>query len=106
MTRSGSLQEAPVPRIKVVPVGDRVLIGDVERQETSAGGVILPQVVRESWHDEGTILALGSVEGTTFCVGDRVVYEAARSTELKIDGQALRILPTKNILAILRDDCE
>ena len=93
---------------KITPLGDRVLLQRVEAEETTKGGIILPETAKEKPR-EGIVLALGSgrvlKDGTRaeFSVKtkDRVLFSSYAGTEVKVDGQEYIILGEEEILAIV-----
>ena len=92
--------------IKVEPLGDRVVIKPIPKEEVSKGGIVLPDTVKEK-PQEGEITAVGlgklSEDGERIAmevkVGDRVVYSKYAGTEFKLDGEEVVILRESDILA-------
>lgn len=94
--------------INVKPLGDRVLIEQVEEKETKKGGIIIPDTAKEK-PSEGIIVALGT--GKTdengkkiaFEVkkGDRVLVSKYGGTEIKLDGKEYKLLNVDDILAVI-----
>lgn len=94
---------------KLRPLGDRVIVEPIEREETTAYGIVLPETAKEK-PQEGRVLAVGPgrlddsgkrVE-MDVKVDDRVLYAKYGGTEIKLDGnQKLLILRESDILAIL-----
>lgn len=90
------------------PLGDRVVIENVEQDEKSKGGIFLPDTAKEK-PQEGIVRAVGTGRvldnGTTHAmsvkVGDRVVYSKYSGSEIKIDGKELLIVSEKDVLAIV-----
>lgn len=94
--------------INVKPLGDRVLIEQVEEKETKKGGIIIPDTAKEK-PTEGVVVALGT--GKTgddgkkvpFEVkkGDRVLISKYGGTEIKVDGKEYKLLSADDILAVV-----
>jgi chaperonin GroES len=92
--------------VKLQPLGDRVVVKPIEREEVTKGGIVLPDTVKEK-PQEGKILAAGpgrlSEDGKRIAmdvkVGDVVLYVKYGGTEVKIDGEELMILRESDILA-------
>ncbi|HUZ76025.1 MAG TPA: co-chaperone GroES [Chloroflexota bacterium] len=92
---------------KVQPLGDRVLVKPLEREEVSKGGIVLPDTASER-PQEGTILAVGSGrvldDGTKVPLevktGDKVLYAKYSGTEIKVEGEDLLIVSERDILGI------
>jgi chaperonin GroES len=92
--------------VKLQPLGDRVVVKPIEREEVTKGGIVLPDTVKEK-PQEGKVLAAGpgrlSEDGKRIAmdvtVGDVVLYVKYGGTEVKIDGEELMILRESDILA-------
>jgi chaperonin GroES len=91
------------------PLADRVLVEPVEKEETTASGIVLPETAKEK-PQEGVVLAVGPGrlmdDGTRapmeVKVKDRVLYAKYAGTELKRDDKKYLILGEKDILAVLK----
>ena len=92
--------------IKLEPLGDRLVVKPIEREEVTKGGIVLPDTVKEK-PQEGNVLAVGpgrvSDDGNRIAmdiqVGDVVVYSKYGGTEIKIEDEDLIILRESDILA-------
>ena len=89
----------------VKPLGDRVVIKNVEAEETTKSGLILTSAAKEK-PQMAEVLAVGPgglVDGKevemSVKVGDKVIYSKYAGTEVKIDGQNLIIVRQNDILA-------
>ena len=95
-------------KMKLKPLGGRVIVEPIEQEEMTAGGIILPETAKEK-PQEGKILAAGPGErdeaGTRIAmevkVGDKVLYAKYSGTEVKVEGKKLLILRESDILAIV-----
>jgi chaperonin GroES len=93
-------------KMKLQPLGGRVIVEPTEQEETTAGGIILPETAKEK-PQEGKILAAGpgdrDEDGERIPmevqVGDKVLYAKYSGTEVKVDGKKLLILRESDILA-------
>lgn len=94
--------------MKVVPLGDKVVVKRLEAEGRTAGGIVLPDSAREK-PQQGRVLSVGDGRMTpegcrSACQvheGDRIVFSAWSGTEIKVDGQDLLILSENDILAVL-----
>ena len=94
--------------IKITPIGDRVVIKRLEAEDTTKGGIILPESAKEKPR-EGIILALGSGRllkngergAFSVAVNDRVLFSSYAGTEVKVDGQEYIILSEDEVLAVV-----
>ena len=92
--------------VKLQPLGDRIVVKPIEREEVTKGGIVLPDTVKEK-PQEGKVLAVGpgrlSEDGKRIAmdvkVGDVVLYVKYGGTEIKIDDEELIILRESDILA-------
>ena len=94
--------------MKVVPLGDKVVIRRLEADEVTAGGIVLPDAAREK-PQQGKVLSVGDgrqlADGSRgkhqVREGDRVLFDRWSGTEVTVDAEELLIMSEDNILAIL-----
>ncbi len=91
----------------VKPLFDRVVIKNVEAEETTKGGLILTSAAKEK-PQMAEVLAVGPggmVDGKEVAmqvkVGQKVIYSKYAGTEVKIDGDELIIVRQNDILAVV-----
>ncbi|HIU18649.1 MAG TPA: co-chaperone GroES [Candidatus Limiplasma stercoravium] len=91
--------------MNVKPLGDRVVIKNVEMEETTKSGIVLTGAAKEK-PQMAEVLAVGPggmVDGKeivmTVKVGDKVIYSKYAGTEVKIDGKEIIIVRQSDILA-------
>ncbi|HZM24118.1 MAG TPA: co-chaperone GroES [Anaerolineales bacterium] len=95
-------------KLKLKPLGGRVIVEPIEQEEMTAGGIILPETAKEK-PQEGKILAAGpgdrNEDGERIPmevkVGDKVLYAKYGGTEVKVDGKKLLIMKESDILAVV-----
>ncbi|WP_254513101.1 co-chaperone GroES [Anatilimnocola floriformis] len=94
--------------MKLVPLGDKVIIRRLAADEKTAGGIILPDAAREKPQQgrvvsvgDGVTLPNGTRSPLTVQEGDRVVFHSYAGSEVKIADQELLICRQDDILAIL-----
>ena len=91
---------------KIEPLGDRVVIKPIPKEEVSKGGIFLPDTAKEK-PQEGQIIAVGpggrNNDGQRIPmdakIGDKVIYSRYAGTEFKLDDQELIIMRESDILA-------
>jgi chaperonin GroES len=91
------------------PLGDRVVIRPLTREQTTKSGIVLPDTAQEK-PQEGEIVAAGDGRLTEdgkrlemdVKVGDRVLFAKYAGTEFKLDDQELLILSERDILAVVQ----
>ncbi|MGI5836479.1 MAG: co-chaperone GroES [Chloroflexota bacterium] len=94
--------------IGLKPLGDRIVVKPLSREEVTKSGIVLPDTAKEK-PQEGTVLAVGPGRildnGQRIAVelkeGDRVLFAKYAGTEFKRDDEELLILSEKDILAIV-----
>ena len=89
------------------PLGDRVVIKNVEAEETTKSGLILTSGAKEK-PQMAEVLAVGPggmVDGKEVTmqvsVGQKVIYSKYAGTEVKIDGEEIIIVRQSDILAVV-----
>ena len=90
--------------MKLVPLGDRVVLKQVEAEETTKSGIVLPGAAKEK-PQQAEVIAVGP--GTDevkmeVAVGDQVIYSKYAGTEVKMDGTDYIIVKQEDILAIIK----
>ena len=99
--------EAPAD-LKLTPLGDRVVVQPLGREETTKSGIVLPDTAKEK-PQQGEILAVGAGrldekgnrQPLEVKVGDKVLFAKYSGTEVKIDGHEYLILAERDILAVI-----
>jgi len=89
------------------PLGDRVVIKALAREEVTRSGIVLPDTAKEK-PQEGEIIAVGpgrlddgERQPMDVKVGDKVLYAKYAGTEFKLNDEELLILSEKDILAVM-----
>ncbi|WP_047152426.1 co-chaperone GroES [Aneurinibacillus tyrosinisolvens] len=89
------------------PLGDRVIIEPIAKEETTASGIVLPETAKEK-PQEGKIVAVGSgriENGERIALevqeGNKVIYSKYAGTEVKFGEKELLIMRESDILAIV-----
>jgi len=85
----------------IKPVGDRVVIELVEQEETTAGGIVLPGSAQEK-PQEGTIVAVGTLEDADLKENDRIIFSKFAGTEVQYEGKEYLILNATDVLAVIQ----
>ncbi len=94
--------------VSIKPLEDRIVIQQVEAEQTTASGLVIPDTAKEK-PQEGEVVAVGpgriddngnrvplDVAG-----GDKVIYSKYGGTEVKYDGQDLLVLSARDVLAVI-----
>ena len=94
--------------ISIKPLEDRIVIRQVEAEQTTASGLVIPDTAKEK-PQEGEVVAVGpgrvDYNGNRVPVdvkvGDTVIYSRYGGTEVKYDGQEFQILSSRDVLAVV-----
>ena len=94
--------------MKLVPLGDRVVLKQLVAEETTKSGIVLPGQNKEK-PQQAEVLAVGPggmVDGKEVKmevkVGDQVIYSKYSGTEVKIEDEGYIIVKQSDILAIIQ----
>jgi chaperonin GroES len=90
------------------PLGDRIVIEPVEKEEKTASGIVLPDSAKEK-PQEGRVVAVGNGKvadngervALDVSVGDKIIFSKYAGTEVKYDGKEYLILRQDDVLAIV-----
>jgi len=94
--------------MKIRPLHDRVIVKRVEEEETTKGGIIIPDTAKEK-PVEGKIVAVGDGKVTDdgkkipleVKAGDKVLFGKYAGTEIQIEGEENLIMREDDIIAII-----
>jgi len=94
--------------VAIKPLEDRIVIKQVEAEQTTASGLVIPDSAKEK-PQEGEVVAVGpgrvADSGTRIPldvnVGDTVIYSKFGGTEVKVGGDDYLVLSARDILAIV-----
>lgn len=93
--------------MKLVPLGDRVVIKALVAEETTKSGIVLPGQAKEK-PQQAEVVAVGPggmVDGKEVTMqvkaGDKIIYSKYAGTEVKLDDEEFIIVKQSDILAII-----
>jgi chaperonin GroES len=92
--------------VSIKPLEDRIVIKQVEAEQTTASGLVIPDTAKEK-PQEGEVVAVGPGRiddngnrvPLDISVNDRVIYSKYGGTEVKYAGEDLLILSARDVLA-------
>jgi len=96
-------------RLKVRPLGDRIVVKALEEEQRTKSGIVLPDTAKEK-PQQGKVLAVGKgafIENSKerrpmdIAEGDTIIFSKYSGTEVKLDGEEVLILSERDILAIV-----
>ncbi len=94
--------------MRVEPIGDKVVVKRLDAEQTTSGGIVLPDTAREK-PLQGRVLSVGDgrrlPDGSRvqpqIREGDRVVFHPYAGTEVQVDGEELLIMSEDDVLGVL-----
>jgi chaperonin GroES len=86
--------------MKFKPLGARAMVKEVEREQTTESGILLPDTAKEK-PQTAEVVAVGDREDVKVSVGDVVVMRKYSGTEVKLDGEDHRIVEAEDILGVV-----
>ncbi len=95
-------------KLSIKPLGDKVIVQRVEAEQTTSGGIVLPDSAKEK-PKRGIILAIGNGrlldDGTRSEMqvkkNDEVLFTSYAGTEIKVDGNEYMIMDESDILGVV-----
>lgn len=94
--------------MRLVPLGDRVVLKQIVAEETTKSGIVLPGQTKEK-PQQAEVVAVGPggyVDGKEVTmlvsVGDKVIYSKYSGTEVELDGEDYLVVKQNDILAIIK----
>lgn len=93
-------------KISIKPLDDRIVVEPLSAEETTAGGIVLPDAAQEK-PQRGTVIAVGPGKlldsgnrgELSVAVGDEVIYGKYGGSDIEVDGDEVKILRESDILA-------
>ncbi len=94
--------------LNLKPLGERLIVEPIEQEETTAGGIVLPETAKEK-PQKGKVVAVGpgarDESGSRIAMDvsadDEVLFAKYAGREIKIEGKKLLILKESDVLAIV-----
>jgi len=90
-------------KLNIKPLADRVVVQPAAAEETTKGGIIIPDTAKEK-PQKGKVMAVGpgkKDEPMSVKVGDAVLYGKYAGTELTIDGDDYLIMRESDVFAVV-----
>jgi|SRR5579871_1129880 len=94
--------------VKLTPLHDRILVRRIEQEETTRGGIVIPDTAKDK-PQEGEVIAIGKgkineegkVRPLDVKEGDRILFAKYAGSEIKLDGEEFLIMREDEVLGIL-----
>lgn len=89
--------------MKLLPIGDKLLVAPIPVEERTAGGIFVPETSRTT-PDKGTILEIGDdVESEKLTKGTTVLFRKNSGSSVHYEGTEYIILPVKEVIGIINN---
>jgi chaperonin GroES len=95
-------------KLRIRPLGDKVVIKRLDAEEKTAGGIVLPDSAKEKPKrgvvqavGDGKLLDNGKRSALQVKKNDQVLFTSYAGTEIRVDGEELLIMDESDILAII-----
>jgi chaperonin GroES len=93
--------------MKIRPLQDRILVKRIDEEETTKGGIIIPDSAKEK-PSEGKVIAAGkgkvkedgTVQPLDVKKGDRILFSKYAGTEVNVDGEEHLIIREDDVLGV------
>ncbi len=95
--------------MKLRPLGDRVILAPLAKEEVTKGGILLPDTVDKERPEQGKVVAVGPgklrEDGArvemSVKVGDVVMFKKYAPDEFKVDGETYLVLAESDLMAVV-----
>ena len=94
--------------MKLVPLGDKIVLKQLEAEETTKSGIVLPGQAKEK-PQEAEVIAVGPggvIDGKEVTMqveaGQKVIYSKYAGTDVELDGEKFIIVKQNDILAVIQ----
>lgn len=90
--------------MKIIPLGERVLVKTVEAEVKTKSGIVLPDTVSKEQPTIGEVIAVGDADTVKkIAAGQKVIYSKYSGTEIKNNGEKYLVLNYADVLAIIEE---
>ncbi|MBU0760532.1 MAG: co-chaperone GroES [Nanoarchaeota archaeon] len=93
--------------MKLIPLGERIVIKTIEPEEKTKSGIYLPKSSEEK--KQGEVVEVGTLKDGSLIPlkkGDKIIYGGYSSEEFEFENQKLLIVDYKDVLARIEDSQE
>lgn len=98
-------------KVNIKPLGDRVLVEPLAKEEKTKSGIIIPDTANGERPEQGTVIAVGEGKMTDDGIllpmkvkkGQKVIFSKYGPDEIKVDGKEYLVVSESNILAIIEE---
>lgn len=94
------MAQKTVNKISLKPIGNRVVAKRTEKEETTKGGIILPDSAKQK-QETAVVVAIGNGKDISVAIGDTILMDKYASQEVKIDDEEFIVVKAEDIIAIV-----
>ena len=94
--------------MNVRPLGDKVVVKPLSKEEVTASGIIIPDTVDKERPEQGEVVAVGpgkfehgALVPMNLKVGDKIVFKKYGPDEIEVDDEEVLVISESDILAVL-----
>jgi len=95
--------------MSIKPLGDRVIVKPLGKEEMTASGIILPDTAEKEKPEQGEVIAVGpgkrldsgDIVPVSVKVGDKVVFRKYSPDEVTVDGEEVLVISESDIVGII-----
>ncbi len=90
-------------KVKIQPVGAKIVVKPVKEEEKTASGIILPESASKDTPNMGEVVAVGSLTDAykDIEVGSKVLFSEYGYDKIELDGEEYFVMPDNKVLAII-----
>lgn len=96
--------------MQIRPLGDRVVVKPVSKEEVTKSGIVIPETVEKERPEQGEVVAVGPGRvmdngqraAMDVKVGDKIIFSKYGPSEIKVEKEEYLIIKEEDILAILQ----
>ena len=94
--------------MQLSPIGERIVIHKLEKEETTASGIVLPSSAQEQPQYAEVVAISDKISNQedykdAVKIGDRVIYSKYAGTDVKLDVEEYIVIKIEDVLAVVRD---
>ncbi|WP_053943118.1 co-chaperone GroES [Kallipyga gabonensis] len=91
--------------MKLIPLGERIVIQKLEKEETTASGIVLPASAQEQPQYAEVVAISDQLEKDKVNIkeGDRVIYSKYAGTDVKFGDDEYIVIKMEDVLAVVQD---
>jgi chaperonin GroES len=94
---------------KLRPLGDRVIVKPVAKEEMSKAGILLPDTVDKERPEQGEVIAVGpgklldngQVAPVSLKIGDKIVFKKYSPDEVKVGDEEYLVISESDVMAVI-----